>query len=117
TRRLERLINRVNVQRKFFQIPAAKRPDALRQTISCRRADGTRAAHDHFMDGAGGLQKVTRGNNLKFVRKQPLVDEPDGILARVERDRAIVSGAPANGDVHENKLVWCLQAIPEFNES
>jgi hypothetical protein len=47
-----------------------------------------------------------------------LVDEPDGIFARVERDSAIVSGAAANGDVHENKLVApCPQAIAEFNES
>jgi len=117
-RRLERLVNRGHVPGKFSQIPAPKCPNALRQTISCRRADGTRAPHGHFLDGAGGFLKVTRGNDLKCVGQQPLVDKPDGVLTRVERDRSIVLRASAHGDVHGKKLAAPRpQAIAEFSES
>ena len=48
----------------------------------------------------GGLAEVARGDDLKFVRQQPLLDEQDGIARRVESDGAVMARAALSGDVH-----------------
>ena len=45
-------------------------------------------------------KEIFGGDNLKFVRKQPLFDQQNGIFGGVEGDGAEVFGASANGDIH-----------------
>ena len=82
------------------QILPAKRPRALRQAVSRRRADGSRAAHHHVADGDGGGAEVARADDLELVRQEALLDEQDLVLRRLEADGAVVARAPTDGHVH-----------------
>ena len=44
-------------------------------------------------------RKVARGDDLEFVRQQPLLDEQDGIVPGVKGDGAEMAGAAVDGDV------------------
>ena len=92
--------NFFHIRLKLHQVLAAKRPRALRQPVSRRRADGSRAAHDHVADGDGGGAEVARADDLELVRQQALLDEPDLVLRRLEADGAVVARAPTDGHVH-----------------
>src|SRR5437762_14390516 len=99
---------------KARRIAAAKRARALGQAIGRSGANRPRAAHHHFFDGPRRFAKIRRADYFKAVGQQPLLDQLDGVFARVESDGAIMARAPAYGDVHEDTLaVLPAQATAE----
>ena len=44
-------------------------------------------------------RKVARGDDLEFVRQEPLLDEQDRVAPEVKRDCAKMAGAAVDGDV------------------
>lgn len=96
----QNLINRLDVGGEFLQVAAAKGKRALRQAVGGGGADGSGAAHDHVGDGGGGGAEIRGGDDLEFVREQPLLDEEDGVLCAVKGDGAEMLGAAPDGDIH-----------------
>src|SRR5882724_10058411 len=47
---------------------------------------------------------LRRGNDLKLVRQQSLLDQSDLIRARIEGDRAVRAAPPPDCDVHDARL-------------
>ena len=65
----QRLIDRLDVRGKLFQVAAAKGKCALGQTKGRRGPDGAGTTHHHVGDGARGLAKVFRADDFEFVRQ------------------------------------------------
>ena len=89
---------------KSLDVCAVKHARSLVQPVGRRCADGAGAAHDHVLDGAGRLAKVARCDDLELVRQQPLFDKQHRVFAGLECNGAVTPRAPANRDVHEDKL-------------
>ena len=73
---------------EFRQIAPAKGQRALGQAVGRRCANCTGAAHDHVVDGRGGVAEILGGDDFEFVREQPLFDEQDGVMRAVKGDGA-----------------------------
>jgi dihydroflavonol-4-reductase len=73
---------------------------ALRQAVGRSGPDCARTANDHVADGPGGGFKVNGSDDRECVGKQALLDKENRVSFRVEPDRAMMNGAPADLDVH-----------------
>ena len=57
-------------------------------------------SNDHDGEGASGGAKIRSADNVKFMRQQPLLNEPNGILFAIKGDGAMRLETAAEGDVH-----------------
>src|SRR5262249_5915229 len=56
--RFESVIDKLKMTSEFWQVASPKSAGALRQAVSCRRANSSRATDDHVMNCLRGLTKV-----------------------------------------------------------
>jgi len=96
----EGLINCGDVAEEVGEGASGKGACALGQAVSGGGADGAGSADDHIGDGARGLVEVVGGDDLEFVREEPLLNQQHRIVVRVKGDRAVVTAPSEDGNVH-----------------
>ena len=92
--------NGLDVAGEFFQVPAAKGKGALRETESGGRTNGPCSTDHHVTDRGGRGAEIGQRRHEKMMGQLPLIDEHHSIPLAIERDGAVMGGAPAEGDIH-----------------
>lgn len=96
-------LNLIQVSSKGSEPIPSEVPCTLRQPISRRGANGTRTTDDHVANGRCRLTVAGCSNTMEAMRKQPLLDQDNGVPSRIEFNGSDVTDPAADHDVHRRQ--------------
>jgi hypothetical protein len=93
-------LNFIQVSCKGSEPIPSEVPCTLRQPVGRRGANGTRTSDDHVANGRCRLTVAGCSNTMEAMRKQPLLDQDNGVPNRIEFNGSEVTDLAADQDVH-----------------